>query len=549
MPTFKDYFQLHFIVLIWGFTAILGLYIHVSSLALVFYRTLIASVLLVFVLWATGKSFHVKRQELLKILGTGVLIALHWIFFFGSAKVSNASVCLAGMTTATLWTSLLEPMWMRRKMSRFEIALGLVIILGLYIIFRFEFNHVLGLGMAVMSAFLGTLFSLANADLIKKHDHWVITFYEMIGAWITATLFLGFYMLYQPSYAFPVVPTWQDWFCLFLLGGICTVYAYSIGVKLMKKFTPFAINLTVNLEPVYGIVLAFFLFGKSEKMETGFYVGTAIILLAVFSYPLLKNYFAHMKRKRILRAIEERKSKKEKNIMVAAMVLILLFLGQCTNSSEAYLKKGRELLQSQKFEEAKEYFNKAIAQNAQNAEAFNARGVAFFNLNDAENALLDYNQAIKLNDKLYKAYHNRAMLHTAKSKFDEALQDYGKAIALKPDTSSLYSSRGSLYFRMESIDKALEDFDKAIKLNPKDKEAIFTRGSIKFKQEKYKEAIFDYKRYLQLDDKLPYAYYALGVAQILAGEKDKDAGCQNLAQAQKMNEKRAEDAIKKYCKN
>jgi drug/metabolite transporter (DMT)-like permease len=545
MPTLKDYIQLHFIVLIWGFTAIFGLYIHTSSLALVFYRTLIASSLLVFVLWATGKNFYVPRKEILKILSTGVLIALHWIFFFGSAKVSNASVCLAGMTTATLWTSLLEPIWMRRKMSRFEIILGLVIIFGLYIIFRFDFNHVLGLGMAIASAFLGTLFSLANADLIKRHDHWVITFYEMVGAWITASLFLGIYAFYLPTQAFPIIPSTQDWIYLLLLGAVCTVYAYSIGVKLMKKFTPFAINLTVNLEPVYGIMLAYFLFGETEKMNTGFYVGTAIILVAVFSYPLLKNYFAMLKRKRIQRAIEERKNRKEKKVLVTAVVLLLLIAGQCSNSSEAYLKKGRELLQAGKFEEAKEYFNKSISQNAQNAEAFNGRGVAYFNLNDSENALLDYNQAIKLNEKDYKAFNNRAMLHTSKSQFKEALQDYDKAIALK-DTATLYSSRGALYFRMKNFDKSFQDFEQAIKRNPKDKEAFFNLGSIYYERQDFKNAVLHFKQAQKLDANFPRTYYALGLAQMYADEKEN--GCLNLQQAQKMNVKEAGEAIAKWCK-
>lgn len=556
MPVLKDYLQLHFIVLIWGFTAILGLYINVSSLALVFYRTLIASSLLVLVLLIMRKSFRVPQRELLKILGTGVLIALHWIFFFGSAKVANASICLVGMTTATLWTSLLEPIWMRRRISKLEIALGFVIIVGLYVISQtteknpvggyFQFNHILGLGMAILSAFLGTLFSLANADLIKKHDHWVITFYEMVGAWVTAVCFLGFYMWYSPDYAFPVVPTMSDWLFLFLLGGVCTVYAYSIGVKLMKKFTPFAINLTVNLEPVYGIILAFFLFGKSEKMHIGFYIGTAIILFAVFSYPILKNYFARLKRKKIQRAINTEKAQREKSVVAATLFICVLMLGQCTNDSDAYLQKGREMLQTQKFEEAKEFLNKAIAQNSQNAEAFNARGVAYFNLQDTENALLDYNQAIKLNEKSYKPYHNRAMLHVSKKELDKALEDYNKAISLKPDTSSLYSSRGSLYLRMNDFDKALKDFEEAIKRNPKDKEAIFNRGNIRNSKADFKGAIADFKTCIKLDNTFARAFFGLGLAQIQA--QDKENGCVNLKEALKMNEKDAESAIAKYCK-
>jgi drug/metabolite transporter (DMT)-like permease len=307
MPNLRDYLQLHFIVLIWGFTAILGLLISVSSLGLVFYRTWIASVLLASLIYFRGRSFKIPRTEFLKIIGTGFLIGFHWILFFGSAKVSNASVCLAGMTTATLWTSVLEPITHRRSPKPFEIILGLIIIGGLYIIFRFEFDHIAGLLMAVGSAFLAALFSVINSKLVQRHDHWLITFYEMVGACLITALILPFYQFYWIEPSANLIPTTLDWFYLFILGGICTVYAYSIGVKLMKKFTPFAINLTVNLEPVYGIILAFLIFKEKEKMTPGFYIGTTIILIAVLSYPSLKKYFTDLKRKRILKAIEARR--------------------------------------------------------------------------------------------------------------------------------------------------------------------------------------------------------------------------------------------------
>ncbi len=292
MPQFKDYFQLHFIVLIWGFTAILGALISLPSVELVFYRTLIAIPLLGWVVYAKRRAFKISRIDLLKILGTGVLIAAHWILFFGAAKVSTVSVCLAGMTTSSLWTGVLEPIFFKRRINAYEILLGLVIIGGLYIIFQFEFSHVLGLAMAIASAFLAALFSVINGRLVLKHDHYVITFYEMIGATLGIALFFPFYASTMTrGVGLQLYATPQDWVYILILSGICTVYAYSVGVKLMKKFTPFAVNLTVNLEPVYGIVLAFLIFGQKEKMTTGFYVGTLIILLAVLTYPLLRKYF------------------------------------------------------------------------------------------------------------------------------------------------------------------------------------------------------------------------------------------------------------------
>ncbi len=302
MPQFKDYLQLHFIVLIWGFTAILGLLIDLPSVELVFYRTLLAVPFLALVIYAKRRSFKVSTRDLAQVLGTGVLIAAHWILFFGSAKVSTASVCLAGMTTGSLWTSFLEPIFFKRKINVYEIILGLVIVFGLYIIFQFEVDHILGLSMAIVSAFLAALFNVINGKLVAKHDHFVITFYEMIGANLGIVLFFPFYAYWMTSgQGLQLWASPTDWVYILILSGVCTVYAYSIGVKLMKKFTPYAVNLTVNLEPVYGIILAFLIFGEKEKMTLGFYAGTMVILLAVLTYPVLKKYFGHLKAKRTLR--------------------------------------------------------------------------------------------------------------------------------------------------------------------------------------------------------------------------------------------------------
>lgn len=292
MITMQDYMKLHFIVLIWGFTAILGLLISLPSVELVFYRTLIATLLLGFILYSKRLAFQVERRALLKILGTGVIIGLHWILFFASAKIATASVCLAGMTTGSLWTSFLEPLFYKRRIKSYEIFLGLIIIFGLYIIFQFEFNHVLGLSLSIISALMAALFSVINGQLVREHNHFVITYYEMMGACLSITLFFPFYALFfTEGQGLALSLSLNDVFYLFILSGICTVYAYSQSVKLMHKFSPYAINLTVNLEPVYGILLAFLFFGEKEKMTGGFYLGTLIILAAVIIYPYLKKYY------------------------------------------------------------------------------------------------------------------------------------------------------------------------------------------------------------------------------------------------------------------
>lgn len=290
MSQTKDYLKLHFIVWIWGFTAILGLLITIPAVEIVFYRTLLAFIALGFLLYLRQRNFFLGHKAILKILGTGVLIAAHWILFFAAARVSTASVCLAGMATCSLWTSFIEPAFNKRKINVVEVSLGIVVIFGLYIIFRFEFNHALGLAMAVASAFLSALFTVINGQFIKSYNPFMITFYEMIGACLGTALFFPVYMTYFSGGELQLVPTGLDWLYLAILAGVCTVYAYSISVELMKRLSAFVINLTVNLEPVYGIVLAVIIFGEKEKMAPGFYLGTLIILSAVISYPIINRY-------------------------------------------------------------------------------------------------------------------------------------------------------------------------------------------------------------------------------------------------------------------
>ncbi|MTI21572.1 EamA family transporter [Fulvivirga sp. RKSG066] len=290
MAQTKDYLKLHFIVWIWGFTAILGLLITIPSVEIVFYRTLLAFIALGFLLYFRKRNFRLGRNEITKILATGLLIAAHWILFFAAARVSTASVCLAGMATCSLWTSFIEPVLNKRKINAVEVLLGVVVIIGLYVIFRFEFDHALGLSMAVASAFLSALFTVINGKFIKKHNPYMITFYEMIGACLGTALFFPVYMMYFSGGELNLSPTMVDWGWLFVLAVICTVYAYSVSVDLMKQLSAFVINLTVNLEPVYGIILAVIIFGEKEQMAPGFYLGTLIILSAVLTYPLINRY-------------------------------------------------------------------------------------------------------------------------------------------------------------------------------------------------------------------------------------------------------------------
>lgn len=295
--TFKDYFLLHFIVFIWGFTAILGKLIALPALEIVAYRTLFSFIPLGFLLFFKGENFSIGKAGLIKITGNGMLIGLHWILFFASAKVSNVSVCLAGMATTTLWTSLLEPLLDKRKVRLFEVLLGVIVIVGLYVVFKFEFNHMLGLLLAVGSAFLAAVFSILNSKFIDHHNHYLITFYEMTGAFLIALAgLLTYSFIVTVDYQIHWAGNTSDYVYLAILALVCTVYPFAVSVELMKRLSVFTINLTVNLEPVYGILLAVFIFGEQEKMSTGFYIGTLIILAAVIIHPIVNR---HLNRKKL----------------------------------------------------------------------------------------------------------------------------------------------------------------------------------------------------------------------------------------------------------
>jgi len=290
-PTLKNYLELHFIVFLWGFTAILGKLISIPAVELVFARTLIAASALALILYLKNISFRIGTRQITKIIGVGFLISAHWILFFASARVSSVAICLAGLSTVSLWTALLEPVFTRKKLRAHELLMSLLIIVGLYLIFRFEFNHLLGIIMAVVSAMLSAIFTIINARLAQQHRPLVISCYELAGACLATALFFPFYAAYlTDTGTLNFNLTWWDGLWLLLLALVCTVYPFTSTVRLMQRISAFTVNLSVNLEPVYGIVFALLLFKDAEHMSVGFYLGAAIILFSVFSHALIEGY-------------------------------------------------------------------------------------------------------------------------------------------------------------------------------------------------------------------------------------------------------------------
>jgi drug/metabolite transporter (DMT)-like permease len=282
----KNYLHLHLIVFIWGFTAVLGKLISIDAMPLVWYRMLIASSLVaVFVLFK-HYSLRVSTKTLLVMLTAGVIIALHWVTFFKAIKVSNVSIALVTMSTGALFTAFLEPIWYGRKMLWYEVAFGLLVVFGLYLIFNVNTSYSLGMGLALISALLGSIFTLINGQLIKTNKPSTISFYELMSG----TLFISIYLAINGSFnkSFFTLP-FNDWFFIFILASVCTAYAFIAAIRVMRFISPYTVMLTTNLEPVYGICLALLIFGQSEKMSPIFYIGALIIVITIIANGILKN--------------------------------------------------------------------------------------------------------------------------------------------------------------------------------------------------------------------------------------------------------------------
>lgn len=282
----KSYLNLHLIVFIWGFTAVLGELITIREASLVWYRMLLATGFLLVYLIITKKKLLLPPKAIMKLVFIGFLIAIHWIFFFKAINISNVSITLAMFSVGAFFASVLEPLFYKRKMLWYEVLFGLVIIAGLFIIMQVEIKYLDGILAALFSVFVGVLFTLFNGKLIQQHDSTIITLYEFFAGF----LFVSVYLLYDGKFtpAFFEVST-NDWLLILLLSSVCTAYAFTASVNVMKRLSPYTVMLTTNLEPVYGIILAYFIIGEDEKMSVPFYIGSAIILLTVILNGIIKN--------------------------------------------------------------------------------------------------------------------------------------------------------------------------------------------------------------------------------------------------------------------
>jgi drug/metabolite transporter (DMT)-like permease len=276
---------MHLAILLWGFTGILGKAINMSEGMIVWYRMIISAAgLLPIVL--RKKDTLPTGKEFLHIAFVGLLVALHWVFFYGAINASNVSIALSCFSSISLFTAILEPLSRKEKPKQAEILLGFTVILGLYIIFSVQQLYLTGIILAVISAFLGASFTVLNKTLTEKHPAEVITFYELSTGFAVLTLLLPVY--FQITDTHFEIPTGMDLLYLILLGLICTSFAFTISLKALKVLDPFTLNLSVNLEPLYSIILAVILFKEHKFINSGFIIGTLVILGSVVAHSWYK---------------------------------------------------------------------------------------------------------------------------------------------------------------------------------------------------------------------------------------------------------------------
>lgn len=270
---------LHITVFVWGWTGILGKVIQQPTLHLVLTRTVIGLMGLVAVALWTRRSLSLHTPDLKHYLLTGLIILAHWITFYGAIKVSTASIAAACLSTSTVFTALLEPLWFKRKMRLYEVVLGVVVVAALLLMFGLEPQYRSGIAIATLSALLSAWFNVVNGRLVKRGDPLRIGFYEMLSV----TIALGLWLvvtndLPAPFFSLPA----RDIGGYIALGLVCTTFAFIAGIAVMKQLSPFTVILTVNLEPVYTILIALLLWPETERMHPGSYAGIALILACLF---------------------------------------------------------------------------------------------------------------------------------------------------------------------------------------------------------------------------------------------------------------------------
>jgi len=267
--------KMHLAVFLWGFTGILGRAIELEAFPLVWYRVLLSSLFFLILLLARKEKLKVSGKELLKFALIGSIIAVHWCCFYGAIKYANASIALVCLATAGIFTTILEPFFLKSKFNYREMLIGFVALVGMYFIYRFEIEYAIGIGMGILAAVLSSLFTVMNKKIVDGYSPRLVAFYEIFFGFLFLSILIPIYTNYFPSVSFS--PSAMDWLWLVVLSLFCTVWGQALALEALKKLSSFTTVLMVNLEPVYGIILAIIFYKENEDLGWGFVMGMLLI--------------------------------------------------------------------------------------------------------------------------------------------------------------------------------------------------------------------------------------------------------------------------------
>jgi drug/metabolite transporter (DMT)-like permease len=275
----KAFLQLHIAVFLAGFTAILGKLIGLNEGILVWYRLSLTVLTLGLILYFRKELERVASKDVLKILGVGAIVGIHWVLFYGSVKYANVSVGVVCLAAAGFFTSFFEPLILKRKISMIEVLLGVLTIIGIYIIFDFHPQYKLGIIFGILATVCSSLFPIFNKKLVESFSPRILTLYELSGGLVVLSILMPFYLAHFPAAYY--LPTPADWVWLLVLAWLCTILAFDLQLNALKKISAFTASLTYNLEPVYGIMFGFLLFHENKLFNWHFYLGVGLILLSI----------------------------------------------------------------------------------------------------------------------------------------------------------------------------------------------------------------------------------------------------------------------------
>jgi drug/metabolite transporter (DMT)-like permease len=275
----KAFIQLHIAVLLAGLTGVLGRLISLNEGLLVWYRLLLTAPSLWLLAYLRKQTIAIDRRDMWRIFGIGGIAALHWVAFYGSIKYSNVSVGLLCFSAIGFFTALIEPLVLRHRVDIVELLLGLLVIVGIFFIFQVDPHFKTGIVIGLISALLGSLFPVLNKRILTRVSAENVTLYELTGGFLGLSVLMPLYLYLFPAPS--LLPSWQDWIWLLVLSWACTVLAFNLSMSALQRISAFTVNLSYNLEPVYGILLAFVLFREDKYLNKGFYIGFCLILLSI----------------------------------------------------------------------------------------------------------------------------------------------------------------------------------------------------------------------------------------------------------------------------